>query len=183
MIGSIRGTVLVQQHNQVIIETSSGVGYRIFIGNQPLHQNDSILLFTYHHIREDANDLYGFKDMADLHLFELLLTVSGVGPKMAQTILTTLNREAIIDGVSTNQPAIFKSVSGVGQKVAEKIILELKNKIGSINSGGSSDSSDIFDALVNLGYSQTEVANIITQIDPTFSTHEKLKHALKLLAK
>src|SRR3989344_6070064 len=114
MIGSIRGTVLVQQHNQVIIETSSGVGYRIFIGNQPLHPNDSILLFTYHHIREDANDLYGFKDMADLHLFELLLTVSGVGPKMAQTILTTLNREAIIDGVSTNQPAIFKSVSGVG---------------------------------------------------------------------
>jgi holliday junction DNA helicase RuvA len=185
MIGSISGTVIHRNQNIAIIETNSGVGYRVATG-QSLNIGQTVRLFTYHHIREDSSDLYGFIEMADLAIFELLLTVSGVGPKMALAISSTLGRETIVDGVANNQPAIFRSVSGVGQKVAEKIIVELKSKIGALPTSGSLGgpaNSELFEALVQFGYNQTEISTVLKEIDASLSMPERLKQALRLLGK
>ncbi len=184
MVGSIRGAIVHRADSWVIIETKDGVGYRIFTGNQSLPEAE-VMLFTYHHVREDVSDLYGFLSYPELAMFETLLGVSGVGPKMSANILTHLGRDTIIDAISTNQPAIFKSVSGVGQRVAEKIIVELKSKIGqvSVGTGSGTDSSDIIEALTNLGYHQTEIISVIKQLDASADTSERLKQALKLLVR
>lgn len=183
MIGSIRGNVIQQSSNTAIIETASGVGYKIFIGGQLLTKTEDVRLFTYHHIREDIDDLYGFTDSQLLELFEMLLSVSGVGPKMAQNLLTSLGKQSIIEAIGGNQPAVLRSVSGVGQKVAEKIIVELKNKIGTLPASGlgGDEGSDLFDALVGLGYRPPEIIEALKQVDPTASMSERLKQALRLL--
>ncbi len=185
MIGSVSGTVIFLTENSAIIETASGIGYRVFIGAQPLNNGQAVRLYTYNHVREEANDLYGFLAPEDLRVFELLLSVSGVGPKSAQTILTTLKRDQVIDAVASNQPAIFKSVSGVGQKVAEKIIVELKSKVGALGNGslGGDENGQLFDALLNFGYTQNQILPIMKELDPSLTMAEKLKQALRLLAK
>jgi Holliday junction DNA helicase RuvA len=185
MIGSLRGTILHRQDNWTIIETNSGVGYRIFVGNQGFIPGESTVLYTHHHVREDADDLYGFVSIDDLMIFELLLSVSGVGPKMAQAIQSTLGAQTIMEAVASHQTAIFKSVSGVGQKVADKIVLELKNKVGSAGSLGvaGDENSDLFEALMGLGYRQQEIVTVMKDLDPALSTEERLKQALRLLKK
>lgn len=185
MIGSVRGKVILQQGNNAVIETASGVGYKVFIGGQLLLNPEDTRLYTYHHVREDMDDLYGFTDSQLLEMFEMLLTVSGVGPKMAQNLLTTLGKPSIIEAIGNNQPAILRSVSGVGQKVAEKIIVELKSKVGSLPSAGlgGDEGSDLFDALVGLGYRPVEIIAALKEIDATVPMGERLKQALRLLAK
>jgi Holliday junction DNA helicase RuvA len=184
MIGSIRGTVIQQSGNTAIIETASGVGYKVFIGGQLLTKTEDLRLYTYHHVREDSDDLYGFTDGQMLELFEMLLSVSGVGPKMAQNILTTLGKQSIIESIGGNQPAVLRSVSGVGQKVAEKIIVELKSKIGSlpVSGLGGDEGSDLFDALVGLGYRPPEIIAALKEVDTSASMGDRLKQALRLLA-
>lgn len=184
MIGSIHGKVVLQNANSVIVETASGVGYRIFIGGQSIDTTTDVRLFTYHHVREDFDDLYGFVDSQLLVLFEMLLSVSGVGPKMAQNLLTHLGKQSILEAISSNQPTILKSVPGVGQKVAEKIIVELKNKVGSlpVSGIGGQDSSDLFEALVGMGYRPPEIIAALKEIDPSAPTGDRLKQALRLLA-
>ncbi len=183
MIGSLRGTVIHKADSWVVLETESGVGYRVFTGNQQL-LDKQVLLYIHHHVREESSDLYGFLSYPELAMFETLLGVSGVGPKMSANLLTSLGRDTIIDAISSNQPAIFKSVSGVGQKVAEKIILELKSKLGKANLSKStiSDSTDVIDALTNLGYHQSEIMLVLHELDQALSTGEQLKQALKRLA-
>lgn len=185
MIGSIRGQILLRQENWSIIETANGIGYKIFVGNQPLSDREEVLLYTYHHVREDYDDLYGFSDYQDLQMFELLLSVSGVGPKMALAIQSTLGSATISEAISSHQSAIFKSVSGVGQKVAEKIILELKGKVensGSLSVQGEAN-AELFEALIGLGYKQNEVVKVMKELDPTANTTTRLKDALRLLKK
>ncbi len=183
MIASITGTVSHHHDQWIILETVSGIGYKIYTSSGLLAENSTVRLWTYQHIREDINDLYGFSDLNDLATFELLLTVSGVGPKMALTIVSTLGRQTISDAVLNNQPAILRSVSGVGQKVAEKIILELKNKVSGLAATGliGSESNDLFEALLNLGYHQKEVAETLKKVDSQLPTGERLKMALRLL--
>lgn len=183
MIGSIHGSVIDQGDNWTILETASGVGYRIVIGSQVFLPGTQLRLYTHHHVREDASDLYGFQSLEDLRVFELLITVSGVGPKIGQTIVTTLGREAIADAVGNNQPVIFKSVSGVGQKMAEKIIVELRNKLTATPGSGTGGSSELFDALMSLGYKQQEILETLKEIDGTAPTSEQLKQALRRLGK
>jgi Holliday junction DNA helicase RuvA len=183
MLGSVFGKVIHQGSNFVIVETGSGVGYRVFVGNQTLPESEAIRFFTYHHIREDMSDLYGFTEPRDLAIFELLLTVSGVGPKMAQTLVTHLGRTAITQALAEEDSALFKSVSGIGQKVADKIIVELRGKVKTILSDPTAKSSaDIIDALASLGYRQNEIIEAIRSIDSSLKTEDKLKQALRLLA-
>lgn len=185
MIGYIEGSVVYQGASQVVILTNSGVGYRVFIGSQSYLPDAKVSLYIHHHVREDASDLYGFQHPADLTIFEMLLTVSGVGPKMAYNALSTLGRESVQEAIATSQPAIFKSVSGIGQKVAEKIIVELRNKIGitGMSANVGTDSSDLIDALTQLGYRQGEILETLKTVDPQATTDEKLRQALRQLAK
>ncbi len=182
MIGSVRGKLLHRQDNSAIIETTSGTGYRVFVGSQIIPE--LVLLFTYHHVREDIDELYGFLSFDDLAVFELLLSVSGVGPKLAQTIFSHLGKETVMTGIGGEQPAIFKSVPGVGQKVAEKIVVELKGKAGLFAQDLSgSENNDLFEALTGLGYQQLAIIRVLKELDPSTSTAEKLKLALRLLTK
>lgn len=185
MIGSVTGTVIYQSDKYIVLETASGVGYRVMVGSQVFALDDQIKLFTYHHIREDASDLYGFTEPEQLKFFELLLTVSGVGPKVAQTILLTVGRHGVSEAVSTNQPALLKAVPGVGQKVAEKIIVELRNKISSLPSSlpATANQQDIIEALTNFGYHQSEILEALKTLDQQASTEEKVRQALRLLSK
>lgn len=185
MIGSLNGTILHKQDNWLILETVSGVGYRVFVGSREIEEGAATRLLIHHHVREDSDDLYGFLNLEELQTFELLLTVSGVGPKMAQTILTTLGKATIMEAIGNQQPAIFKSVSGVGQKVAEKIVVELKDKVSKLSSANlaGQESSELFTALINLGYHQNEIIAVMKELDTTASTSEKLRQALRLLTR
>jgi Holliday junction DNA helicase RuvA len=116
-----------------------------------------------------------------LQFFEQLITVSGVGPKMALSILSAAKMEAVRDAIARQDASIFTRISGVGTKTAEKIIVELKNKVGAVS--GSGASSEVFDALVALGYSQKEVREAVGKLNSDTTTGEQIKEALKLLGK
>lgn len=182
MLAFLKGTIVHKADNWVIIATDSGVGYRVYVTTHR-SPDEPVTLFTYHHIREDRSELYGFETSDELALFELLLTVSGVGPKMAQLLVSRLGQETVVDAIAAGDAATFRTVSGVGGKVAEKIILELKNKVHGRNMPSAGENSDLVAALTKLGYKSQEVSYIISEIDPSLEEAEKLKQALRLLAK
>lgn len=184
MIGLINGTIIHKLESWSIVETTGGVGYRIYTGAREFEPGLPIRLLIHHHIREDTSDLYGFISLEDLKIFELLLVVSGVGPKMAHNIQTVLGNETIRQAVTDNQPAVFQSVSGVGQRLADKIVVELKNKVDSVGGGSlaGQENSELFSALVNLGYRQAEITAIMKEL-PIGNNSERLKQALRLLAR
>jgi Holliday junction DNA helicase RuvA len=145
---------------------------------------DSVAVYTYHKVAEDGQALFGVPDFATMQFFELLITVSGVGPKMALAILSSGKADTIRQAIANQDASIFTRISGVGTKTAERIILELKNKVGSIQaSEGLAGSGDVFDALVALGYNQREVREAIKRIDVTLPQQQQLKEALKILGK
>ena len=142
---------------------------------------DSVALYTYHKVSDDGQSLFGLPDFATLQFFELLITVSGVGPKVALAILSAAKVEAVRQAIANQDAAMFTRISGIGLKTAEKIIVELKNKV----TGGRSQvtSVEIFDALLALGYNQREVRETVSKIDSTKPQGEQLKQALQLLGK
>lgn len=113
----------------------------------------------------------------------MLITVSGVGPKVALAILSTARVDAVRSAIANQDAGIFTRISGVGTKTAEKIILELKNKVGVLDSPMAKTSSEVFDALLALGYSQREVREVINKVDSGLSQGEQIKQALKQLSK
>lgn len=184
MIGSVAGKIIERGRNFVIIETVSGLGFKVTVGPKAIKSQDSIRLYTYHHVREDLDDLYGFADLKDLEFFELLLSVNGVGPKMAMTIVTELGKANFVQAVMNGTVSSFKSIAGVGQKMAERIIIELKGKLGSSISLADLDRSDeLAVALSSLGYKADEINKIINKVDPTLPLAAKLKEGLKLLTR
>ena len=186
MIASINGILRTIETASLVIETASGLGYRVFYnqGQSLLHQIDQpISLFTYHHIREESDDLYGFITYVEWQVFMLLLHVSGVGPKLAMSIIDTLGPESTVEAIAANQPAIFRSISGVGQKLAEKIILELRTNVSSVSnlSGTSESSQELVEALLGLGYDQAHILAIVTKLDRSLPVAQQLKEALRQL--
>src|SRR3989344_3810313 len=165
MIAYLKGRILEKGLTYIILE-NQGVGYKVFVTPDALSKNvnDEVALFTYHKVSEDGQALFGLPDFATLQFFEMLITVSGVGPKVALAILSAAKVDAVRDAIARQDAGIFTRISGVGTKTAEKIIVELKNKVGISTTGGGS-SSEIFDALLALGYNQKEVRDIINKID------------------
>lgn len=146
--------------------------------------SDLIEMFTFHHIREDRQELYGFATMEELQMFELLIGVNGVGPKMAMNIMSQILTEKIRQAIENSDSAIFSSISGVGKKIAMKIILELKSKLktGDITNIGDFDQSsqELLDALESLGYKKYEVTPLLSKIPHELATvEEKVKWILK----
>ena len=187
MISYITGSIIGKQDSYIVLQTN-GIGFKIFttpnVIELPIGSNLS--LHTYLQVREDALVLFGFFQASELHFFELLLTVSGVGPKVALSILASQNTELVKNAIASQDLAMFTRIGGVGKKTAEKIIVELKDKIGVLSENNQttlSGSDDMFVALENLGYSSKEIKEIITKIDPTLTTEEKLRQALKFLSR
>lgn len=186
MIAYLKGKVISRGENYLVLETG-GVGYKIFTTPKLLATplNTEIEVHTYMNVREDAQQLFGFDSPADLAFYEMLLSVSGVGPKGALSILSAENTELIKNAIASQDVAIFTKIGGVGKKTAEKIIVELKNKIGAdgVVHSGDGSSEDLLLALESLGYSNREIKEVLGKLDPSQTLQEKMRHALKLLSK
>jgi holliday junction DNA helicase RuvA len=192
MIGSVRGKVILRDGNTIIVETASGVGYRILVSSKVLSENPidhQAFIYTYTHVKEDILELFGFSEIADLKLFENLISVNGVGPKTAMSVFSVLTREEIIGGVLKGDVNVFSGIPRLGKKNAQKIIIELKNKLGDTSSfdlnGLDSDAADeVYSALQSFGFKPAEIRDALKNVDSKASTpEEKIKIALKYLGK
>jgi Holliday junction DNA helicase RuvA len=186
MIGYLEGTLVHSAHNYIIVKVG-GVGYKVFAVPELLTKTvgEPISLFTYHKSSDDGQSLFGLPNAGSLDFFEMLLSVSGVGPKIALTILSSGDIHSQKEAIGSGDASFFSQMSGVGKKTAERIIVELRDKIGVIDGpgAGTTGSSDVFDALVGLGYSTYEVRKVLGDVDRSIGTEEQLKQALKLLSR
>ncbi|MFA7253220.1 MAG: Holliday junction branch migration protein RuvA [Patescibacteria group bacterium] len=188
MISYLKGRVIISKVGFAIIETG-GVGYGININQSVvLKNNESVELFIHEHIREDSDDLYGFPSYEELDLFQKLISVNGVGPKAGLNIMSQAKPGRIIQAISRDDLSFFIAISGIGKKVAAKIVLDLKSKLsGDKNIGVFSEldgAGDVMDALVSLGYKQTEIQSLIIKIPgEVVSSEDKVRWCLKNLGR
>ena len=185
MYGYIKGTIKEVESNYVIIE-NNGIGYIIYVPNPYYYkEEENYQIYTYTHIREDEYSLYGFKNKEELKLFQRLIEVKGVGPKMALPMLATGSVDGIYDAIERENILYLKKFPKIGDKVARQIILDLKGKVNGAQLSliNNEKSNELTDALLALGYKQADVKKIITKIDNNLSIEEQIKEALKLLLK
>lgn len=188
MISQLEGKVVFSGDRYVVIDVS-GVGYKVNATMETLRKigksKDTVRVWTYLAVRENALDLYGFEEQSELEFFELLLTVSGIGPKSAIAIMSVAPTESIRKAISTGEASYLTKISGIGRKTAEKIVLELRDKLGAWTDIGSpelQEESDAVEALQSLGYSQHEARSALKKIPKEVSgTGKRVKEALKLL--
>ncbi len=161
MIGFISGQVKLVDE-QILVMTSSGVGYQVQVGSRwltQLHQDEPISLYIHTHVKEDQLSLFGFKTLEEKKLFQLLLHVSGVGPSTALAV-SELGSTTIVEAVQEARVSLFTSVPRVGKKLAQKIIIELKSKLGSLKElelgEVSGPTHELVEALLALGFSEQE---------------------------
>lgn len=200
MIGSLKGNVGYLGTDCCIIETAGGVGYRVYMPAAHLAQlalGAAVKVHIHTAVREDAILLYGFLSQEYYDLFELLLSVSGVGPKLALGVLSSVKPDAFYLAVQTRDIKVLTKLPGIGKKTAERMLLELKDKVGglsaeagvdfgeSVAAGGSGAVAEAMEALASLGYNNSEILPIIKQIPnaEALAGEEILRQALKLFAK
>lgn len=172
MYAHLRGTVSGLSAEAVVLDVH-GVGYAVQASTRTLGglvNGAEALLYTYLSVREDALVLFGFADRAEHALFVRLIGVSGVGPKLALSLLSTFGPDEVIAAIASNQPATLARASGVGKKMAEKIIVELKDKLGLLAASGAGVAvpvggvaGDVLSALMNLGYVQKVAEQAVEQ--------------------
>jgi holliday junction DNA helicase RuvA len=176
--------VIIEKGLTYIILVVNSIGYKVFVTPEILEKQvgDEVAVYTYHKVAEDGQALFGVPDFVTLQFFELLITVSGVGPKVALAILSSASVDSVKQAIAGQDAAIFKQISGVGSKIAERIIVDLKSKVGAVHAApGLRASSDVFDALISLGYNQREVREVINKIDLLLPQQEQIRQALKFL--
>lgn len=199
MIASLNGKIIAKDLNYVVIECG-GVGFKCFI-TQNTHLKigsvgDSAFIYTYLAVREDALDLYGFYEESELETFKLITSVSGVGSKIGIALLSEFTPDKISLFIASGDAKSLTAASGVGIKLAQRIVLELKDKIGSISSsdnseivtkiGNAADNSNTKEAvlaLVSLGFTQSEASLAVGRLDNSLSVDELIKQALKMLSR
>lgn len=192
MIAHLTGTLTLLDLRFCIISVQ-GVGYKVYIPSPVVesltHSLDTtVSLHTYLAVRETALDLYGFVTAEDMEMFELLLGVSGIGPKSALAILSATNTQSIKEAVISGDTSYLTKVSGIGKKTADKIALELKEKIDgsgvtdiSGNAGGNKDMGIAIEGLKALGYNEREARDAIKDLPKNLTPEAMLKEALKKL--
>ncbi len=189
MISSIRGKVLELGNRYVSIDIN-GLGYKVFVTDDSLHTlkvGAKTSLLTHLVVREDALDLYGFIHRKEKDFFELLISISGIGPKSALNILSIVASDTLASAIRSGSTAHLIKVSGIGRKTAEKIVLELRDRLGGIlgedMSAEMSTDADVIEALKTLGYDATEARDALKKIDKDIvDTGTKVKAALKVLS-
>lgn len=190
MIGSLHGIVTLISGSSILIDVH-GVGYKVYVPTpfiNKLHVQEEIKVYTYTHVREDVLDLFGFGSADELRLFELLINVNGVGPKTAVGIFAVGTKEQIISAIQRADVKFFTAVSRLGTKNAQKIIIELKNKLGSLGeldlSGNVEEDNEVVMALETFGFSKREAQEALNAIgDTEMDSKKKIKLALKYLGK
>jgi len=190
MIGLIKGTLYSKTSNQIIVLVN-GVGYILYI-TPDLHSksktNTEITLFVHTHVKDDAIELFGFSDQNQLNLFNMLITVSGIGPKTALLIIDR-GVDNIEKAIKESNVGVFSAIPRLGRKNSQKIILELKNKIGSIkeldlSDNDSEETKDLIEALMGMGFGKQEILQALKKIDPDINNiSQKIRQILKILKK
>ncbi|MFZ1483776.1 MAG: Holliday junction branch migration protein RuvA [Candidatus Saccharimonadales bacterium] len=189
MIASLRGTV--EKTVSGVILDVGGVGYGMQVSSEDfgkLQQGSEAKLYMYEHIREQAHDLFGFTLEDNKHLFEQLLGVKNVGPKVAMAVLDLGSASVVRGSIANGDVKLLQSAKGVGKRAAEQIVVELRDKVG-LEAGASADAivsrpgignqDEATEALITLGYSPQDAALALRGIDPSLSTEERITRALK----
>jgi Holliday junction DNA helicase RuvA len=184
MIAYLKGKILEKSPVFIILE-NQGIGYKVFATPDVLIKSigDEIALYIYHKVSDDGQSLYGLPTFNELHFFELLITVSGVGPKVALAVLSSAKVDSVKQAIASQDAGMFKRISGIGTKTAERIIIDLKNKVGALEGSGGVGSAEVFDALFALGYNQKEVREVMNRIDSSKNQEQQIKQALQVLSK
>lgn len=190
MIGYLKGTVIEKNQDNVIIYIS-GVGYSVSMPNSfssKLKVNEEAEVYVYTHVREDILALFGFKTREDLDFFKMLLSVSGIGPKVALAIAASAPTQKLKNSISKGDPSLLSAVSGVGKKTAEKAVVELKNKLGFVGTNEQifegEDTEEIYGALLGLGFQKHEISDVLRDLPEEINnTDDKIKYILKNLGK
>jgi holliday junction DNA helicase RuvA len=183
VIASLRGRVVGRRLDGVVLDVN-GVGYLLQTTQRALQKaqgGDEVTLDTYLHVREDALQLYGFAEPAERELFELLLSVSGVGPKVALAILSSSTPSDLGRAIALEDTTRFVAIPGIGKKTAQRVVLELKEKLGPVEAIGEAPRQDLVarDALVELGYSVPEAERALAGTDPALAPEERVRQALR----
>ncbi len=190
MISRLRGASVGRSADGLVLEVG-GVGYLVAASAAALRKADGapeVVVETYLHVREDALQLYGFADAAERELFTQLLTVNGVGPKVALAIVSGSSSAELRRAIALEDAARFQAIPGIGKKTAERIVQELKGKLGSDDVtpiaavAGTPSHLTARDALVELGYSVVEAEQALAAVDPDLPAEERVRLALRQAA-
>ncbi|MDQ5971355.1 MAG: holliday junction helicase RuvA [Patescibacteria group bacterium] len=189
MIARLEGTIIYNTDKYIVIDVS-GVGYKVFVSTDAMLQtgiNEKCAFWIYTAVRENSIDLYGFAKIEELAFFEMLLDVSGIGPKGALGIISVASIDTLSRAIATGDTGYLTKVSGIGKKTAEKIVIELRDKLKAKMGDDHSNTSlraesDIIEALKSLGYSQNEARDALKNVPNEIeSTNARIKEALKIL--
>lgn len=190
MIATLTGAVAEKLLDVVVLDVR-GVGYGLQVTSEDygaLGVDQEIKLYIYEHIREQAHDLYGFRALATKKLFEQLLEVNGVGPKMALSVLSVGSADGVRSAIAGGDLKFIQQANGVGKRVAERIVVELKDKVGGaglvsgdtlLQASSRLMQDEAVEALVTLGYSPQDAARALEGVDSQLPTEERIKRALK----
>ena len=187
MYSYIIGTVTMYDKNCIVLENNK-IGYLIYVPNPySFELGSEVKVYLYQQIKEDENSLFGFKTNEEKKLFLKLISVKGLGCKMALPILAVGSIDGIMDAIERENILYLKKFPKIGDKLAKQIILDLKGKLEFIGVGISEDEEDTLEelkeVLINLGYKEKEIKPIIARVDKSLSIEEQVKEALKLLLK
>ena len=190
MIAHVRGQVAEKYANSVIIDVQ-GVGYEVTLSTidfDTLNLNDDVKLYTYHHVREQAEELFGFTSLAAKKLFELLISVQGIGPKAAMAILSLAPVEEVRNAIANADASYVSKAAGVGKKSAERVIVDLRDKVGlptyygrkaEPEQGALPMNDEALDALMALGFTLADATKALEGVNPQLSVEERIREALK----
>lgn len=190
MIAHIKGQIAEKFNTSVIVDVH-GVGYEVALTSLDFDEanlNDEKKFYTYHKISENAEELYGFSTLAAKKIFELLISVNGVGPKAAMAILSLAQPEEVRNAIANADTSFIAKASGVGKKSAERVVVDLRDKVGLPSKYGAAEivgaakiaeSDEALDALMALGFPLKEATDALSKVDNTLPTEERIKQALK----
>ena len=191
MIGFLKGKIDTCRFGLIYLDIN-GVGYKVHVPPQIKISEPAvgknIKLYIHENIREDTYDLYGFLEYFELELFQKLLTVNGIGPKAAMAIMSASDSDKVIQAIESDDLTFFVSIPGVGKKAAAKIILDLKSKLSLSQSAGilgkTSESDNVAEALVSLGYQKVEAQKVLYKMPKDLKNdQEKIRWCLKHLGR
>ena len=187
MISFLRGTIHHFGLDYLLIDVN-GVGYRVsFFHPDKLSIGQEMLIYTYDNVREDERTLYGFLTIDEYDMFVKLISVKGLGPKIASNILTVASVEALTEAIQNEDLQFMRNMPGIGIKTASQIILDLKGKLVSEDNSDVDDEIlvDVLEALKNLGYKPSEIKPVLKELskEPGLSADEYLKRALAMFIK
>lgn len=183
MYSYIKGIITIIESNYVVVD-NNGIGYMIYVANPYSYKlNEDAFVYLYQQIKEDENTLYGFKTKEDKDLFMKLISVKGLGPKMALPMLNGDNKDSIQGAIEKGDVNYLKKFPKIGDKVARQIILDLKGKLQINDEGNKNDYKELTETLKSLGYKPVDIKKILPKIDDALSIEKQVKEALKLLLK